>query len=166
MSDMSRFWYVTQVVEEDFNIPAAEVDPRYYAYIEKEFENHVKNKSSAHLQIALHLIKHMLNYYYNLTVTWNCFVRRDKKILSSVAYKVLNCRYVILCERLWFFKADLKLAEVNSDWLCAICFDSHANGVVQFADCHTFHMECLVPWLSIHQSCPLCRQTYFKSTPN
>ena len=112
MSSVSEFYYVTYVVEDDFEIPAEIADPRYYEYVENEFQRQIASRSPEHLRIALFLIKDMLNYYYKLTVSWNCMIRRDKKILNSVAYKVLIIRYVLLCAYSWFFKKDLKSVSI------------------------------------------------------
>ena len=145
---------MTCVLEDDFKIPAEIPDPRYYEYVETEFRRQIANKSAEHLKVAYFLVKDMLTYYY----------KRDKKILNSVAYKVLIIRYVLLCEYSWFFKKDLRFVSIIGDWTCAICLDSDKQGVVQYPNCHTFHSKCIEQWLQDHSTCPLCRQPYFKST--
>lgn len=42
---------------------------------------------------------------------------------------------------------------------CAVCQDDYEIGmVVKEMPCkHVFHSDCLLPWLELHNSCPVCR---------
>ncbi|KAK4372826.1 hypothetical protein RND71_008210 [Anisodus tanguticus] len=44
--------------------------------------------------------------------------------------------------------------------VCTVCmesFESSTVGAKQVACGHVFHSHCLTNWLSLHNSCPLCR---------
>ncbi|KAH0669371.1 hypothetical protein KY285_023529 [Solanum tuberosum] len=42
--------------------------------------------------------------------------------------------------------------------VCMQCFESSSSvGAKQVACGHVFHSHCLINWLSLHNSCPLCR---------
>ena len=66
----------------------------------------------------------------------------------------------VLKERIASMSTKLEpLAEVST---CAICFDDSPAGttVRVLLPCrHSFHLECVDPWLTNNDSCPSCRQT-------
>ncbi|XP_059277774.1 E3 ubiquitin-protein ligase RING1-like [Lycium ferocissimum] len=50
----------------------------------------------------------------------------------------------------------------NVNGLCIVCMEGFQRGVddhgKQLVPCgHVFHANCLTKWLSVHNSCPLCR---------
>lgn len=48
----------------------------------------------------------------------------------------------------------------NRDDVCAVCLDSFKENVVTQLPCnHTFHKDCIIPWLEAHNTCPTCRKT-------
>ncbi|XP_022141521.1 E3 ubiquitin-protein ligase RING1 [Momordica charantia] len=51
---------------------------------------------------------------------------------------------------------DLLNSEMNQ---CAVCIDEFQIGIkVKQMPCkHVFHDDCLLPWLELHNSCPVCR---------
>ncbi|KAF8054018.1 hypothetical protein N665_1355s0003 [Sinapis alba] len=53
-------------------------------------------------------------------------------------------------------KEDTLKSEMNQ---CAVCMDEFEDGsdVKQMPCKHVFHQDCLMPWLQLHNSCPVCR---------
>ncbi|KAF3599592.1 hypothetical protein F2Q69_00037831 [Brassica cretica] len=51
---------------------------------------------------------------------------------------------------------DMLNSEMNQ---CAVCMDEFEDGrdVKQMPCKHVFHQDCLMPWLELHNSCPVCR---------
>ncbi|KAF8068477.1 hypothetical protein N665_1149s0014 [Sinapis alba] len=51
---------------------------------------------------------------------------------------------------------DMLKSEMNQ---CAVCMDEFEDGgdVKQMPCKHVFHQDCLLPWLELHNSCPVCR---------
>lgn len=50
---------------------------------------------------------------------------------------------------------------IDSESQCSVCMeDFHLDGVVRSLPCqHLFHTDCINPWLSLHNTCPICRKT-------
>lgn len=53
--------------------------------------------------------------------------------------------------------------ELLSDWKshqCSICIDNfEVNQMVRLTPCnHLYHSDCLLRWLDLHKSCPICRR--------
>ncbi|EFJ17614.1 hypothetical protein SELMODRAFT_8109, partial [Selaginella moellendorffii] len=42
---------------------------------------------------------------------------------------------------------------------CAVCKDDYAvgNKVRQMPCKHVYHQDCILPWLALHGTCPVCR---------
>ncbi|KAL1192615.1 E3 ubiquitin-protein ligase RING1-like [Cardamine amara subsp. amara] len=51
---------------------------------------------------------------------------------------------------------DMLQSEMNQ---CAVCMDEFEDGIEtkQMPCKHFFHHDCLLPWLQLHNSCPVCR---------
>ncbi|KAL0696842.1 hypothetical protein Bca4012_064022 [Brassica carinata] len=51
---------------------------------------------------------------------------------------------------------EMLRSEMNQ---CAVCMDEFEDGVgVKEMPCrHVYHHDCLIPWLQLHNSCPVCR---------
>eukprot|EP01095_Lingulamoeba_sp_RSL-Kostka_P015519 TRINITY_DN7168_c0_g1_i1.p1 TRINITY_DN7168_c0_g1~~TRINITY_DN7168_c0_g1_i1.p1 ORF type:complete len:286 (+),score=103.38 TRINITY_DN7168_c0_g1_i1:36-893(+) len=54
-------------------------------------------------------------------------------------------------------KINYEIGSENTD--CAVCKDEFKEGeeLIQMPCSHYFHEECLLPWLKIRNSCPVCR---------
>lgn len=56
-------------------------------------------------------------------------------------------------------------ADLETDWLCPICFDSTREGLVSLCQdaqeraVHLFHRDCVEAWVVRHNECPTCRRT-------
>ena len=55
-------------------------------------------------------------------------------------------------------KIDQKVLEKNAN--CAVCFEDFSLGEeARLLECgHCFHTDCIVPWLELHGTCPVCRK--------
>ena len=42
---------------------------------------------------------------------------------------------------------------------CPICSEPLRNNVRRMPCQHDYHLECLTPWLAIHNTCPVCRSS-------
>ncbi|KAI9320773.1 hypothetical protein BX666DRAFT_1911088 [Dichotomocladium elegans] len=55
---------------------------------------------------------------------------------------------------------NIKPSQLNSEETCIICKDNlktSGNDVTKMPCGHYFDRGCLVPWLELHNTCPLCR---------
>ena len=52
---------------------------------------------------------------------------------------------------------DDKIESNSSDHFCSICLDEFEKDRFISKCLHSFHSECLLPWLKIDTSCPCCR---------
>ncbi|KAI3462843.1 hypothetical protein Pfo_019506 [Paulownia fortunei] len=59
----------------------------------------------------------------------------------------------------WVVLTKEELGEANSEVVCAVCKDEVAVGdkVTRMPCCHLFHGDCILPWLRIRNTCPVCR---------
>jgi len=49
---------------------------------------------------------------------------------------------------------------------CCVCWED-LDGEVRLLECgHCFHSDCIVPWLELHGTCPMCRKLLGNSTSN
>ena len=67
--------------------------------------------------------------------------------------------YVIRLKHLERVKITEK--EANQDLPCSVCFESyklHESGIKLPCD-HLFHDSCIAPWLKLHSTCPVCRES-------
>jgi len=53
---------------------------------------------------------------------------------------------------------DKKVLEKNAN--CSVCFEDFSVGdQARLLECgHCFHTDCIVPWLELHGTCPVCRK--------
>ncbi|XP_010520270.2 PREDICTED: E3 ubiquitin-protein ligase RDUF2-like, partial [Tarenaya hassleriana] len=56
-------------------------------------------------------------------------------------------------------RIEISAGHVNTDTHCAVCMEAFEPGSeAREMPCkHIFHGDCIVPWLSIRNSCPVCR---------
>lgn len=61
-------------------------------------------------------------------------------------------------EKLPTVKVSLELLKTETNQ-CAVCKDEFEEGteVKQMPCKHVYHVDCIVPWLELHNSCPVCR---------
>lgn len=52
-----------------------------------------------------------------------------------------------------------EIGEDSSALVCAVCKDKFAAGekATRMPCCHLYHSDCIFPWLSIRNTCPVCR---------
>lgn len=55
--------------------------------------------------------------------------------------------------------ASVEIKEEEAGLECCVCLDDFEMGTVgkQMPCKHIFHSDCLLPWLQLHSSCPVCR---------
>ncbi|KAK2702072.1 E3 ubiquitin-protein ligase RNF115-like [Artemia franciscana] len=58
--------------------------------------------------------------------------------------------------------------EVKQDLQCSVCLESYKiqESVRKLPCNHLFHSRCVVPWLELNGSCPLCRKTVVEEEKN
>ncbi|GKU91495.1 hypothetical protein SLEP1_g5361 [Rubroshorea leprosula] len=79
---------------------------------------------------------------------------RDKEILHG-------------CSKLLYSQAKLQKADCSSS--CSICLDEYrdADMLRLLSGCgHIFHQGCVDPWLMLHPTCPVCRNSPPSTAPN
>ena len=54
---------------------------------------------------------------------------------------------------------DVKRVADAGDAQCPVCFDEITGEASRLPCAHLFHEECLLPWLELHGSCPVCRHS-------
>ena len=78
----------------------------------------------------------------------------------SKGFEMLVIRHKIINE---FIKSKSAVsmpfapAVVDEDWMCAICLDIVCENVVYFKTCHEFYEKCLLEWVCVSATCPICR---------
>ena len=61
-------------------------------------------------------------------------------------------------------RALLAVRPLADDRECGVCRDSLAVGELAQLPCsHTFHADCLLPWMRVSHQCPLCREVNYES---
>ncbi|CAH9093882.1 unnamed protein product [Cuscuta epithymum] len=63
----------------------------------------------------------------------------------------------------------MPVVKVEDSLQCAVCLDDFEIGseAKEMPCKHKFHSECIIPWLDLHSSCPVCRyQLPFDDGPN
>lgn len=68
----------------------------------------------------------------------------------------------VIIESLHRFKLDkrgLELLTKVQEKTCPVCQDDLIieQSVIEMPCKHVYHLECLEPWLKLHNSCPTCR---------
>ena len=53
---------------------------------------------------------------------------------------------------------NIDAADLCTDDMCCICFDSIGLTPSKLACNHMFHEVCLMNWTRLHKSCPICRE--------
>lgn len=84
------------------------------------------------------------------------FIARNRDFIDSV--ELLEKDKEIL-KKYCLKKYTLRESSTNAD-TCAICVGDFEDNeeVIEHPICrHTYHWECLQPWLEIHRTCPHCR---------
>ena len=58
--------------------------------------------------------------------------------------------------------------EVSKSLQCSVCMeDFNCGELVRKLPCqHLYHTDCIVPWLKIHATCPICRKELNNPTAN
>ncbi|XP_022874871.1 probable E3 ubiquitin-protein ligase RHC2A [Olea europaea var. sylvestris] len=56
-------------------------------------------------------------------------------------------------------RINIASSHVNSDSHCAVCKEAFALGseALEMPCKHIYHSDCIIPWLSLRNSCPVCR---------
>lgn len=117
-----------------------------------EEEEEEENMQNLEWQVLLAVNDLELDNEFQNNAQFGDFVHVDNAIKGSppAAKSVIeNLPIVILTTE------DLKIDDV----ICAVCKDEVSVGeeVTRLPCCHHYHGDCIVPWLSIRNTCPVCR---------
>ncbi|ESP05429.1 hypothetical protein LOTGIDRAFT_102357 [Lottia gigantea] len=57
-------------------------------------------------------------------------------------------------------KVKINQEQVGKTLQCSVCFDDYSLGEeVNKLPCeHHYHPQCIIPWLKLHGTCPICRK--------
>ena len=78
---------------------------------------------------------------------------------STLAVNCSEC-YPPLQWPTWTLSFQINSQTKNPYMECCICNDEAANFVALDACSHNFHRECIVKWIKIRKTCPLCVQPF------
>ncbi|KAI8915625.1 hypothetical protein EDD86DRAFT_966 [Gorgonomyces haynaldii] len=63
------------------------------------------------------------------------------------------------------FRMNLEKKRPSQDATCAICQDDFEHLATHLPCSHVFHSSCILPWLQLHNTCPVCRVEFPTEEP-
>jgi hypothetical protein len=147
--DIMRSMLFGDDIENEFDAPGPSVDIQTYDNVMKR----LKNIPTEQLEQAIQRFR--LNDNTRMEIIKDILLERSEDSVVKIEKTEKEKQDTVVQVK----KIEDNLRNVTSDdnTECAICLDKIAESASQTSCGHTFHHSCIIDWVNVKPSCPICK---------